>query len=170
MISPGIGLIAIGFLPCSNPEWGLVFISICQAMAEFGFMGGYMFSIFELAPKYAGVLTGITNTFGVIPGFLVPAFVAYMTPNGSRAEWTFVFSLAGGVCIFGALVYLLFGSSELQPWAAPDTGKKVQAPKISQEMIDLQRKLIETNDLANGGGGGGVTYQQIRHEDDNNKY
>jgi hypothetical protein len=61
-------------------------ISIRQAIAEFGFRGGYMFSIFELAPKYAGIHTGITNTFRVIPGFLGPAFVAYMTPNGSRAE------------------------------------------------------------------------------------
>jgi len=161
MISPGIALIMVGFLPCQSPEWGLVFISVCQALAEFGFMGGYMFSIFELAPKYAGVLTGITNTFGVIPGFLCPAFVAYLTPNGTREEWTFVFALAGGICIFGALVYLLFGSSELEPWAAPE--KKPPATKIiSQEMIDLQKKLIETNDLATGGGQAGI-YKQVNN-------
>ena len=86
----------------------------------------------------------MTNTFGVMPGFICPALVAYMTQNGTREEWIVAFVLAGGMMLFGAIVYLIFGSSELQPWAVNtiDSANGNSNAKQPQEMVDLQEKLL----------------------------
>jgi len=139
MAGPAVGSVLMGFLSCRTPALGMIAISIGQTFGEFAFMGGYFFSIFELAPQYAGILTGITNTFGVLPGFLCPLFVAWMTPNGTREEWVNVFLLSAGLNIFGALVYIIFGSSELQRWAMPGTPvneeKMGVTPKIGEQQF-----------------------------------
>ncbi|ODM89413.1 Sialin [Orchesella cincta] len=118
MVGPAISMILTGFLSCTNIEFGIAMVTIGQAFGEFSFMGGYMLSIFELAPKYAGIIIGITNTFGVLPGFLCPLFVSLFTPNGTREEWILVFGIAAGMNLLGALLYAIFGSCELQSWAA----------------------------------------------------
>lgn len=105
-------------------------------------MGGYLLSIFELAPRYAGIVTGISNTLGVLPGFICPAVVGYLTQNGTKDEWMRVFYIGGAVCSGGMLIYVLFGSSELQHWASPQNKPK------ETEMADLKQKLMPTD---NGG-------------------
>lgn len=118
MVGPAIALITTGFLSCTNIEFGITLVTVGQSFGEFAFMGGYMLSIFELAPKYAGIIIGITNTFGVLPGFLCPLFVSLLTPNATREEWILVFAIAAGLNLFGAVLYVIFGTCELQPWAA----------------------------------------------------
>lgn len=39
--------------------------------------------------------------------------------KGSASEWAKVFYISGSLYIFGALIYLIFGSSERQKWALP---------------------------------------------------
>lgn len=118
MIGPAISMVLTGFLSCTNIGFGITMVALGQALGEFSFMGGYMLSIFEVAPKYAGIIIGITNTFGVLPGFICPLFVSLLTPNGTREEWILVFCIAAGLNVFGAVLYAIFGSCELQPWAA----------------------------------------------------
>lgn len=85
--------------------------------------------------RYSGFLTGITNTCGVLPGFLCPIIVGILTQNRSREEWLRVFYLCGGINAFGGLIYLLFGSSKLQPWAVPK-------PRVAKENKAVEEKLI----------------------------
>ena len=44
-------------------------------------MSGYNINHLDIAPKYAGVLMGISNTAGTIPGFAGPAIVGWLTEN-----------------------------------------------------------------------------------------
>ena len=50
-----------------------------------GFSGlnatGYAVNHLDLAPRYAGILMGISNTFATIPGFLSPIVTGYITKN-----------------------------------------------------------------------------------------
>lgn len=47
------------------------------AVGSFGItIGGFNVNHLDIAPRYAGVLMGITNTAGTIPGFLGPAVVS----------------------------------------------------------------------------------------------
>lgn len=47
-------------------------------------IGGYAFSLLDMAPDYVGVLQGINNTIGLAPGFIMPVVISAMTPNVSR--------------------------------------------------------------------------------------
>ena len=126
-------------------------MSIGQAFLEFAMMGGYLFSIFELAPSYAGILTGITNTFGVITGFVCPMVVTLLTPNGTRDEWLNVFYLAAGITIFGSVMYLLFGSSKLQEWAVPPSQRKdVELVVQEEKLLGVVDENKENTNAVNG--------------------
>ena len=132
---PALSLFAVTFMYCDSYLGGLILVSVGQAFLEFAMMGGYLFSIFELAPSFAGILTGITNTFGVITGFVCPMVVTLLTPNGTRAEWLNVFYLAAGINIVGSLMYLFFGSSELQEWAVPPSQRKDVELKVQEQKL-----------------------------------
>ena len=78
---------------------------------------GYYLSHSDLAGPFSGTLFGMTNTMAQIPGFANALIVAHLTPNGSRSEWLVVFDIASGISILGAIIYLIFGKSDLQEWA-----------------------------------------------------
>ena len=40
---------------------------------------GYAVNILDIAPKYAGVIIGISNVFGSMPGFISPQIVGFIT-------------------------------------------------------------------------------------------
>lgn len=42
---------------------------------------GYAVNLLDIAPKFAGVIMGITNVFGSMPGFLSPQIVGIITVN-----------------------------------------------------------------------------------------
>ncbi|XP_021945378.1 sialin isoform X2 [Folsomia candida] len=151
--------ILVGILACDNIMGAIFLITCSQVFIEFSFMGGYIFSIFELAPKFASSLTAMMNTFGLIVGLLAPPLVSYLTPNGTREEWLLVFNLSAAICAFGGVFYLLFGSSELQPWAS-DGGKgspnggnpalNFNGANGDKEMKVLQIRLISGESNING--------------------
>jgi MFS family permease len=130
----------------------IILVTLGQMFIELAFMGGYIFSIFELAPKLAGTLTAVMNTFGLLAGLLSPALVSYLTPNGSREEWLLVFYFSAGLCAFGGVFYLIFGSSELQPWAAvtDQRTKGSSSPIDEKELKLLKIKLIGGESNING--------------------
>uniref|UniRef100_A0A3B3CGA3 Si:ch1073-513e17.1 n=1 Tax=Oryzias melastigma TaxID=30732 RepID=A0A3B3CGA3_ORYME len=72
------------------------------------------------ADRYAGFLLGITNTFGTIPGVLAPIVTGYFTEDHSLAGWRKVFWVAAGINLAGAIIYLLLGTADIQPWANTD--------------------------------------------------
>ena len=47
---------------------------------------GFLCNHNDLAPNYAGILMGITNTPGTLPAFILPAIVGALTEDGVRDE------------------------------------------------------------------------------------
>ncbi|MDA8773116.1 ACS family MFS transporter [Luminiphilus sp.] len=72
--------------------------------------GGFAVNHMDIAPRHAGTLMGITNTAGAIPG-IIGVFVTGLILEVT-GSWVIVFSLAGGVTLFGLVFYLLFSSGE----------------------------------------------------------
>ena len=67
-------------------EWRYVavfLLALSQAGSEIAIMGGFLLSNIDLAPQYTGVLQGIANTIGTIPGFVTPICIAWLTPEVS---------------------------------------------------------------------------------------
>ncbi|XP_065566503.1 uncharacterized transporter slc-17.2-like isoform X2 [Artemia franciscana] len=109
---PALMMFCIGLFDCESRGSILILLSISTAMSELAFVGGYHYSVLDVAPDYAGVVTGVSNTIATSSGFVSPALVALLTPNGTREEWLIVFYITGAVYIMGASVYAIFGTSE----------------------------------------------------------
>ncbi|CAC5363679.1 SLC17A5 [Mytilus coruscus] len=115
-IGGSIFLVATGFVPCSKRELAVVFLCIAVFLNGFN-AAGYGANHIDIAPKYAGLLIGITNTAATIPGIISPMVAGALTPNGDPEEWRSVFYVAAGFYITGMVIFAIFGSGEIQPWA-----------------------------------------------------
>ncbi|ROL48694.1 Sialin [Anabarilius grahami] len=112
---PAVFLFAVGFSGCSG-VLAVTFLTLSSAFGGFSAAGVFINQI-DIAPRYAGMLLGITNTFGTIPGVLAPIVVGYLTKDHSVTGWRHVFWLSGGVSAFGAIFYIIFGTGKIQSWA-----------------------------------------------------
>ncbi|XP_076271476.1 sialin-like isoform X1 [Rhynchophorus ferrugineus] len=72
----------------------------------------------DIAPQYASIILGISNTFGTLPGILSPILSGYIVSDSPAfEEWRIVFFITAAIYLFGAFFFVLFSSGELQPWA-----------------------------------------------------
>ena len=118
-----------------------VVILLCIAVGASGFpMAGFNVNHLDIAPQYAGVLMGITNTAATIPGFVAPALtgaIASADVSSTHSpchdddqapaclllrhelsqQWRTVFFIAAGIYVFGVIFYTIFASGVKQPWA-----------------------------------------------------
>lgn len=65
----------------------------------------------EIAPRHADILIGFTNTAGTVPGIIGVAITGWLL-DLSGGSYVSVFMLAAGISTAGAIVWLLFSSSE----------------------------------------------------------
>ena len=55
---------------------------MCIGVASSGLMhSGYNVNMLDIAPRYACIIMGLTNTVGTITGFLSPMMVGFITVN-----------------------------------------------------------------------------------------
>ncbi|HIG42673.1 MAG TPA: MFS transporter [Gammaproteobacteria bacterium] len=102
--------IALFFVGEVDTVWMAISImAVGSALGAF-VTGGFAVNHMDIAPRHAGTLMGITNTAGTIPG-IIGVFVSgvILEVTGS---WALVFQVAGGVTLFGLIVFLLFASSD----------------------------------------------------------
>ena len=71
---------------------------------------GFATNHFDIAPRHADVLCGITNTAGTLPGIIgVAATGVLLDMTGG---YTATLILAAAVNIFGAVVWLIWGTGK----------------------------------------------------------
>ena len=111
-----IGLLgaAVFLLLVSRVEAGettLAIVYMCCALGLLSFvLSGFATNHLDIAPRYADVLLGVTNTAGTIPGIIGIMITGYLVETtGSFAA---PFHLAAGIFVFGALVYLVFATGK----------------------------------------------------------
>ncbi|XP_076231293.1 putative inorganic phosphate cotransporter [Calliopsis andreniformis] len=121
-------LIVIMYIGCKRMATTILLIlSIVFCNAIFV---GHLCNQNDLAPNYAGILMGITNTPGTISAFILPALVgAFMEHGHTMARWRFVFWINIIAQVSAFVVYLIFGSGKIQEWNYPSenwTGRQRQ--------------------------------------------
>ncbi|EFP09207.1 hypothetical protein CRE_25315 [Caenorhabditis remanei] len=117
----------------------LVIIFITCGMAVSGFQyAGFVVNYLEIAPPFSGTVMGTGNTISALAGIISPAVTSYLTPNGTQEEWQVVMWLTAGILTAGALIFSIFASGEVQPWAklSPEEGHEM-APLREGEKIEL---------------------------------
>ena len=94
----------------SGAESGLGSVLLmCGALGALGFTwSGFLPNHLDIAPRYADVLMGITNTAGTIPGIFAVAITGWLVDvSGS---YNSAFALTAAVNMFGLVIWLLFGT------------------------------------------------------------
>lgn len=107
-------IVAVGYAKNKGMAIGL----LCMGVGVTGLNAtGYAVNILDIAPKYAGVIIGISNVFGSMPGFISPQIVGYITTKNTAAEWQVVFWITAAVYGVGVIFFFLTVSGDKQPWA-----------------------------------------------------
>jgi ACS family sodium-dependent inorganic phosphate cotransporter len=91
----------------TTPETALA--AICMALGAVGLTwSGYGINSLDIAPRYADVLSGMTFTAANIPGIIAVYITGWMIDLTGSYDAPFL--LGAGVSIFGAIVFLIWGS------------------------------------------------------------
>ncbi|MBN3304807.1 S17A5 protein, partial [Amia calva] len=118
MIGPAVFLVSAGYTGC-NYVLAVSFLSISSALGGIS-ASGFSINHLDIAPSYAGILLGITNTFATIPGMVGPVVARALTHSNTIEEWQTVFYISAAINVFGAVFFTIFGKGVVQDWAVPD--------------------------------------------------
>ncbi|KAK7093243.1 sialin-like [Littorina saxatilis] len=155
-LGAGACLVAVGFVDCEQRTTAVILLGVAV-----GFEGlcysGYMVNQIDFAPRYAGVLFGITNFISTIPGIVAPEVAGLLTPNKTQEEWRSVFYVCGAFTLFGAVVFGAFAVTDVEPWAkvpdvAVDDVKNLEIQVVAETgtkngVIAYDNKGMNTSDV-----------------------
>ena len=83
-------------------------------------MGNFKAGFLDIAPAYSGLAFSLANTLGNVPGFVAPVVVgALLTDYSAVPQWRAVFWISAAVHLAGSILYLGWGSDQVQDWARP---------------------------------------------------
>ena len=86
-------------------------ILLCAAMGMTGFaLAGFGTNLLDIAPRYAGIAWGVSNTIATLPGIVGVALTGWLVETtGSYAS---AFVLTAALYVFAVIVWWLFASGE----------------------------------------------------------
>lgn len=101
---------SVCLLLASGAESGMTSVLLmCGALGALGFTwSGFLPNHLDIAPRYADVLMGITNTAGTVPGIFAVAITGWLVDMSG--SYNTAFALTAAVNMFGLAVWLLFGT------------------------------------------------------------
>ncbi|CAF3470855.1 unnamed protein product [Rotaria sp. Silwood1] len=125
---PAIFVIGLAFMTCKIKYIAVALLTIGVTFTGCCYGGGFLLTSNDIAPPYAGIIFGISNTFATLPGVLSPYVVGALTGKDPN-NWRYVFFICAAIYIIGMLVFLFIGSGEVQPWAK----KRPHGPTTPEE-------------------------------------
>ncbi|KAL7642906.1 UNVERIFIED_CONTAM: hypothetical protein RMT77_006195 [Armadillidium vulgare] len=97
-----------------------VFVFVLSGALSGAMFCGLLSSHADIAPRYAGTLTGLTNAFATIPGFAGPALTGHLTEgNQTIWAWRIVFLICVFIYGISTTIYIAFITTKLQTWNNP---------------------------------------------------
>ncbi|XP_052200346.1 probable anion transporter 5 isoform X1 [Diospyros lotus] len=115
-----VSAFALMAIPLFRTSGGAVF---CSSVA-LGFLAlgraGFAVNHMDIAPRYAGIVMGVSNTAGTLAGIIGVDFTGRLLEAAKTADldlsnpesWRSVFCIPGLLCIFSSIVFLLFSTGE----------------------------------------------------------
>jgi ACS family sodium-dependent inorganic phosphate cotransporter len=83
---------------------------MCGALGALGFTwSGFGSNHLDIAPRYAGALVGVTNTFGTLPGIIGVAITGWLVD--ATGTFAAAFLLAAAIKVIGLLVWWIWGTA-----------------------------------------------------------
>nr|XP_042905143.1 sialin-like [Parasteatoda tepidariorum] len=137
MMGPATCMTLIPLMGCNHV---MVIFLLTAAMGFQGLGGGGVNSITtDIAPHHSATLFGLVNSLGCISGIFAPmvAGVLLEEEHSSIQQWGSVFYISAGLNVIGGIVFLLFASSERQPWACLPVTEKILNPNKKKEHLNI---------------------------------
>ncbi|XP_041360913.1 sialin-like [Gigantopelta aegis] len=127
LLLPTVFIVGAGYTGCDHT---LAVVLLTLAVGSAGMtMPGYSVNHLDIAPKFAGVLLGITNSLATIPGFLAPIVVGVLTNHNETSEqWRIIFFMTAGILVTGAVFFAVLAQGDEMSWARKnaESGKWTQ--------------------------------------------
>ncbi|XP_076056045.1 sialin-like isoform X1 [Oratosquilla oratoria] len=142
---PAVCMLGVAYAGC-NPT-AAVTLMTASMFFNGAVSGGHMVTFSDISPNYTGTTFGISNMMASVPGFLVPPVVAAIIDNQHTIEhWQRIFWICIPAYTLGGLVFLLFATTEEQPWNNPQSQVREKSLEAEEgkEMIDkapIQKKM-----------------------------
>lgn len=115
-----VGFVCTALALCLMPgahgvSRGLLYTTLALGAAGFA-RGGFSVNHMDIAPSYAGIVMGISNTAGTLSGVIGVAITGYIlswneggkTPQG----WYMGFSLAAVLCLAGSIIFIRYAQGK----------------------------------------------------------
>jgi MFS transporter, ACS family, solute carrier family 17 (sodium-dependent inorganic phosphate cotransporter), member 5 len=141
-VGPALFLIILANVGCDQTAAAVCLLAIGVALSGCVYGSGFVVNHADIAPTYAGLLFGITNTFATIPGFVAPVVIGKMTKNKLQSEWKAVFYLSAAIYVIGTVFYLIAGSGELQSWAKVEEVKRDEEEGADGKLMELESSKL----------------------------
>ncbi|XP_073984956.1 vesicular glutamate transporter 3-like isoform X1 [Rhodnius prolixus] len=98
----------------------MVILIIAIAFHAFLF-SSYLITPLELASNFAGIIYALTNTADNLSAALAPIVTGMTVDNpNSMDQWWTVFLIMTCLSVTGNVIYLIFGSTDVQDWNSPE--------------------------------------------------
>ncbi|XP_065583543.1 sialin-like [Artemia franciscana] len=99
-----------------SPTVAVAFLTLAVGFGGFAW-AGFSVNHLDIAPKYASLLMGLSNTFATIPGIISPGLTGIIVQDKEAESWHIVFYISAAIYLLGGIFYLIFASGERQKWA-----------------------------------------------------
>lgn len=77
---PACLMVSTSYVSCEDTSLAVILFSLALGISNFN-AASFNVNHLDIAPRYAGVLMGITNSAGTIPGIVGPFVVGVLTNN-----------------------------------------------------------------------------------------
>lgn len=126
-----IFMVAAGYL--ESRAAAVACLTIAVGVGGFAW-AGFSVNHLDIAPQFASILMGFSNTLATLPGIISPGLTSVIVSHQeSPADWQIVFYLAACIYGIGALVYGVLASGETQSWAQIPLGYQSYAGDIEND-------------------------------------
>ncbi|KAI6171261.1 MFS domain-containing protein [Aphelenchoides bicaudatus] len=127
------------FLDCTQVMLAKILVVLFGVFFAGEIAGAFTATLY-IAPSFTGTISSITASVGSVAGILCPTVIGIINKHGTRQEWSHVFFCGAAVNIITGLIFLIFGSAKLQPWAVEQESKS----KVYQlDGNDITKKITE---------------------------
>ena len=110
LLLPACFLMILLVLPADQYVLSVIVLILGQSF--FGMVNsGYVSNFAELSAQFSGTLMAVSNTTAQIPGIMMYLIGVLLDWNNS---WFYPFLLNLAICIFGVVIFTIFGQSQVQ--------------------------------------------------------
>jgi ACS family sodium-dependent inorganic phosphate cotransporter len=100
----------------SDPVICVTLITLSITIGAFS-ASGFLVNPLDIAPQYASIIFGISNTIATLSGIISPLFTNLIVTENTFEQWRIVFFVSILMYVIGAVIYWFLSSADVQKWA-----------------------------------------------------